>query len=144
MVSQVAVSWDFILWSKHPIYPIWSHAHQPEDENRDAYCGVTLFKFQGFCFLGWRLTAHERSWVLTWTDMVGGTQMRRSGCCDRGAYTPPLCAQSRELPAWPNTHEQRHLQINKPRSLGPCHAFVLLNKVNQKVILISVCPSYSS
>lgn len=59
-----------------------------------------------------------------------GQQARRRRCRDREAHTLPLRAQKGGgLPTWSDTREQRHLQINKSQPLGPCHAFVLLNKV---------------
>lgn len=99
---------------------------------------VTVFKSpEPFGFLECKFPACERSRVLTWINIADGAQVVESGqqvrrprCRDREAHTLPLREQKGGgLPTWSDTREQSHLRINKSQPLGPCHAFVLLNKV---------------
>lgn len=90
-----------------------------------------------FCFLQCTSSACERSRLASLSGPGGGCPGRRTqwagektGETVTGGPRSTLRAQrGGGPPAWSDRREQRHLQINKLQPLGPCHALVLLNKV---------------
>lgn len=147
MVSQASVSWDFILWCKYTIKKkrffsllpphLTTYVHQPagrgapRNETGNVHCQHCCLQVTG-SFLGFRNLSFLSCFPEgTWRLVPGlQKQVSRWEGQDGGAHTPLLCIQrGGGLPAWSDQLEQRHLQISKSQPLGPCHAFVLLNKV---------------